>query len=57
MDFLDLFSGIGGFRSAMEKAGNNCVGYVEIDKFACKSYQAIYNTKGDILLILNQTRC
>ena len=47
MEFLDLFSGIGGFRSALEKAGHTCVGYVEIDKFARKSYQAIYEPKGE----------
>lgn len=45
--FLDLFAGIGGFRSGLEKAGHKCVGYVEIDEFARKSYQAIYDTKGE----------
>lgn len=47
MKFLDLFAGIGGFRSGLEKAGHKCVGYVEIDEFARKSYQAIYDTKGE----------
>lgn len=46
MKFLDLFAGIGGFHSGMEKAGHECVGYVEIDKFARASYQAIYKTEG-----------
>jgi DNA (cytosine-5)-methyltransferase 1 len=46
MKFLDLFSEIGGFRSGMEKAGHTCVGYVEIDKFARQSYEAMYRTKG-----------
>ena len=46
MKFLDLFAGIGGFRSGMEKAGHTCVGYVEIDKFARQSYEAMYITKG-----------
>lgn len=45
--FLDLFAGIGGFRSGLEMAGHECVGYVEIDEFARKSYQAIYDTKGE----------
>lgn len=45
--FLDLFAGIGGFRSGLEKAGHKCVGYVEINEFARKSYQAIYNTEGE----------
>ncbi|MCM8901952.1 DNA cytosine methyltransferase, partial [Listeria monocytogenes] len=30
MRFLDLFAGIGGFRLGMERAGHECVGYVEI---------------------------
>ena len=45
--FLDLFSGIGGFRLGMEQAGHKCVGYVEWDKFARKSYEAMHNTKGE----------
>lgn len=47
LKFLDLFAGIGGFRLGMEAAGHNCVGYVEWDKFARKSYEAIHNTKGE----------
>lgn len=47
MKFLDLFAGIGGFRLGMERAGHECVGYVEIDKFARKSYAAIHNTEGE----------
>jgi len=31
----------------MEQAGHKCLGYVEIDKFARKSYEAIHNTKGE----------
>ena len=42
-----MFAGIGGFRSGLEKAGHQCVGYVEWDKYARKSYQAIYDTKGE----------
>ncbi|MDA6092298.1 DNA cytosine methyltransferase [Listeria monocytogenes] len=47
MKFLDLFAGIGGFRFGMESAGHECVGFVEIDKHARKSYKAIHNTKGE----------
>ncbi|MDX5882306.1 MULTISPECIES: DNA cytosine methyltransferase [Bacillus cereus group] len=47
MKFLDLFAGIGGFRLGMEAAGHECAGYVEWDKFARKSYEAIHNTKGE----------
>ena len=46
MKFLDLFAGIGGFHLGMEQADHQCVGYVEWDKFARQSYQAIFNTKG-----------
>lgn len=45
MRFLDLFSGIGGFRLGMEKAGHVCVGHCEIDSYANKSYQAIHEPK------------
>ncbi len=47
MNFIDFFAGIGGFRSGLEKAGHKCVGFVEFDKFARKSYQAMYDTKGE----------
>lgn len=47
MRFLDLFSGIGGFRLGMEQAGHECVGWIEIDEFARKSYEAIHNTEGE----------
>ena len=42
-----MFAGIGGFRSGLEKAGHECAGYIEWDKYARKSYQAIYNTEGE----------
>ncbi|MGN4675188.1 DNA cytosine methyltransferase [Bacillus cereus group sp. MYBK225-1] len=47
LTFIDLFAGIGGFRLGMEQAGHKCLGYVEWDKFARKSYEAIHNTKGE----------
>lgn len=47
MKFLDLFSGIGGFRLGLESAGHECVGFCEIDKFARASYKAIHNTEGE----------
>jgi DNA (cytosine-5)-methyltransferase 1 len=47
LKFLDLFAGIGGFRLGMEAAGHECVGYVEWDKYARKSYEAIHNTEGE----------
>lgn len=50
MNFLDLFAGIGGFRMGLESLGHECVGFCEIDKFARKSYKAIYDTEGEIEL-------
>lgn len=47
LTFIDMFAGIGGFRSGMEQAGHKCVGWIEWDKFARQSYQAIYNTEGE----------
>ncbi|QEA43275.1 DNA cytosine methyltransferase [Leuconostoc lactis] len=47
MKFLDLFSGIGGFRLGLQRAGHTPVGYVEIDKFARQSYQAMYDTSSE----------
>ncbi len=48
MKFLDLFAGIGGFRLGLIRQGHECIGFCEIDKFARKSYKAIYETKGEI---------
>lgn len=48
MKFIDLFSGIGGFRSALEKHGHECLAYSEVDKYARQSYQAIYNTENEV---------
>lgn len=47
MKFIDLFSGIGGFRLGMESAGHECVAFCEIDKFARASYKAIHETEGE----------
>lgn len=46
MKFIDFFAGIGGFHSGLEKAGMKCVGWCEFDKFAQKSYRAMYDTDG-----------
>ena len=47
MTFLDLCSGIGGFRLGLETAGHKCIGYCEYDKFARASYEAMYDTEGE----------
>lgn len=46
MQFIDMFAGIGGFHLGMEQAGHQCVGWIEWDKFAKQSYQAIYDVEG-----------
>lgn len=46
MTFIDFFAGIGGFHSGFEKAGMKCIGWCEFDKFAQKSYRAVYETEG-----------
>jgi DNA (cytosine-5)-methyltransferase 1 len=42
-NFIDLFAGIGGFRTGFEKNECNCVFSSEIDEHAGKIYQANYN--------------
>ena len=40
--YFDIFAGIGGFRSGLEKAGGfECVGYCEIDRYAEKAYETM----------------
>ena len=47
--FLDMFAGIGGFRSRLEAIGGfECVGYCEIDKYAKQAYEAMYDTGGEL---------
>lgn len=46
--FIDMFSGIGGFREGLTRAGGfECVGHCEIDKYANRSYNALFDTKGE----------
>jgi DNA (cytosine-5)-methyltransferase 1 len=47
--YLDMFAGIGGFRSGLTLAGGyECVGHCEIDPYANRAYEAIYRPKGEI---------
>lgn len=42
--FIDMFSGIGGFREGLTRAGGfECVGHCEIDKYANRSYPTFYD--------------
>ncbi len=43
MKFIDLFSGIGGFRLALEKYGNKCVFSADFNKYACDTYSKNFN--------------
>ena len=47
LTFLDFFSGAGGFRAGFEQAGMRCLGHCEIDRFADRSYRAIFDVKED----------
>ena len=47
--FFDIFAGIGGFRSGLERAGGfECVGYCEVDKYAKQAYEALYDTSKEV---------
>lgn len=46
--FVDMFSGIGGFREGLTRAGGfECVGHCEIEKYANCSYRALFDTEGE----------
>ena len=64
MNHLELFAGVGGFRSAMDHIqrdlgmANNIIGYSEIDAKATATYKANYDTTneieiGDIVAFIN----
>lgn len=44
---MDFCAGIGGLRLGLEMAGFKCIGFCENDKFAIKSYKAMFNTEGE----------
>ncbi len=46
--FFDLFSGIGGFREGLNRAGGfTCVGHCEVDAHADKNYRKLFDTEGE----------
>jgi DNA (cytosine-5)-methyltransferase 1 len=46
--FFDLFSGIGGFREGLNRAGGfTCVGHCEVDAHADKNYRRLFDTEGE----------
>ena len=49
INFLDMFAGIGGFRSGLDLLGGfECIGSCEIDIYAKQAYDAIYPTEGEL---------
>lgn len=48
IQFFDLFSGIGGFREGLTRAGGFvCVGHCEADTHADKNYRRLFDTEGE----------
>jgi DNA (cytosine-5)-methyltransferase 1 len=47
LTFLDIFAGMGGFRLALEAAGFQCSGYVEIDRNVRRTYETNFDTEGE----------
>jgi DNA (cytosine-5)-methyltransferase 1 len=39
MKYLSLFTGIGGFDLPLKEMGFSCVGWSELDKYACKTFE------------------
>ncbi|MDN4873178.1 DNA (cytosine-5-)-methyltransferase [Bacillus cereus] len=47
MKFIDFFAGVGMMRMGLEQAGHECVGFVEWDKQARKTYMYIHNSESE----------
>ena len=45
LKFIDLFSGIGGFRLAFEKLNHKCVFSADNDKYSCETYYKNFKEK------------
>ena len=46
--YIDMFAGMGGFREGLTRAGDFvCRGHCEIDKYADRSYHALFDTEGE----------
>ena len=46
--FIDLFSGVGGFRIPLKELGGKCIGFSEIDKNAIEVYKKNFPTNNEI---------
>lgn len=47
--FIDLFSGIGGFRMGLEACGGKCVFSCEKDKYAVETYRANFDCENHVI--------
>ena len=45
--FIDLFSGVGGFRIPLEKLGGHCIGYSEIDEKSIAVYKKNFSLNNE----------
>ena len=41
-NFIDFFSGVGGFTRGLQLAGHECIGHCEFDKYAEASYRSMH---------------
>ena len=48
LTFLDLFSGIGGFKIALERAGFKGIGFCDNDEYANKLYRAYFKNDKEL---------
>lgn len=48
--FIDLFAGIGGFRSALESLGGVCVGSCELDQYARDTYRLNFSCEEEFFV-------
>jgi DNA (cytosine-5)-methyltransferase 1 len=46
MKFLSLFSGCGGMDYGLMQAGHECVGFVELDKYAYRAFEILHDPEG-----------
>src|SRR5574344_343959 len=46
--FLDVFSGIGGFKIALENVGFECIGFCDSDKYAVQLYLAYLSNENEV---------
>ncbi|MBO6273494.1 DNA (cytosine-5-)-methyltransferase, partial [bacterium] len=48
LTFMDFFSGIGGFKIGLERAGFKCVGFCDNDENAVKLYRAFFKNDKEL---------